>query len=244
MITDMKLVFHTATDIGKVRTVNQDSLLADEKNKLFIVADGMGGHQGGEVASQLAVQEVLNQLAGKTPENSSIIEEMQQAFQKANTMVFNEGEKNIELRGMGTTLCVFFAANDNTAYIGNVGDSRLYMAKDHKLWQLTEDHSFAAGQIKAAILSGVKDNSMQNSHFLTRSVGFLPTVEPDISVKNLEKGEIYLLCSDGLCGFVANEVIKDILFNCPVEQIPEECVKKALQAGGEDNVSVIAIEIQ
>ena len=239
----MKPVFYTATDVGLVRSVNQDSVLADEKNKLFIVADGMGGHQGGEVASQLAVQEVLKQLDGKTAENSSLTDEIKIAFENANSTVFNEGEKNIELRGMGTTLCVFFMNEDN-AYIGNVGDSRLYLSKDDKLWQLTEDHSFTTNQMKAKILMGKEDTTIQNSHFLTKSVGFLPSVEPDFSVKNLQKGEIYLLCSDGLCGFVTNEVIKDILLNCPIETVADECVKKALEAGGEDNVSVIAIEIQ
>ena len=239
----MKPVFYTATHVGLVRSVNQDSILADEKNKLFIVADGMGGHQGGEVASQMAVQEVLKELDGKTAENSSLLAEMKIAFEKANTTVFNEGEKNIELRGMGTTLCVLFMNEDN-AYIGNVGDSRLYLAKEDKLWQLTEDHSFTTNQIKAKILMGKEDINVQNSHFLTKSVGFLPSVEPDFSVKTLQNGEIYLLCSDGLCSFVTNEVIKDILFNCPVETISDECVKKALEAGGEDNVSVITIEIK
>ncbi len=239
----MKPVFYTATHVGLVRSVNQDSILADEKNKLFIVADGMGGHQGGEVASQMAVQEVLKHLDGKTAESSSIMDEIKIAFKKANTTVFNEGEKNIELRGMGTTLCVFFMNEDNV-YIGNVGDSRLYLAKDDKLWQLTEDHSFTTNQIKAKILMRKEDITVQNSHFLTKSVGFLPAVEPDFSVKTLQKGEIYLLCSDGLCGFITNEVIKDILFNCPVETISDECVKKALEAGGEDNVSVITIEIK
>ena len=239
----MKPVFYTATHVGLVRPVNQDSILADEKNKLFIVADGMGGHQGGEVASKLAVEEIFKHLDGKTQENSSLMDEMKMAFEKANTSVFLKGEKNIELRGMGTTLCVFYI-NEDTAYIGNVGDSRLYMAKDNKLWQLTEDHSFTTNQIKAKILIGKEDTNVQNSHFLTKSVGFLPTVEPDFSIKTLQKGEIYLLCSDGLCGFVANEVIKDILFNCPVETVADECVKKALEAGGEDNISVIAIEIQ
>lgn len=239
----MKPVFYTATHVGLVRSVNQDSILADAKNKLFIVADGMGGHQGGEVASKLAVEEIFKQLDGKTSENSSLMDEMKTAFEKANTSVFNKGEKNIELRGMGTTLCVFYIDEGN-AYIGNVGDSRLYMAKDNKLWQLTEDHSFTTNQIKARILIGKEDVNVQNSHFLTKSVGFLPAVEPDFSIKTLQKGEIYLLCSDGLCGFVANEVIKDILFNCPVETVADECVKKALEAGGEDNISVIAIEIQ
>jgi len=239
----MQSVFYTATNVGLVRNVNQDSILADAKNKLFIVADGMGGHQGGEVASKLAVEEVFKQLDGKTSENSSLMGEMKIAFEKANTSVFLKGEKNLKLRGMGTTLCVFYI-DGNNAYIGNVGDSRLYMAKDNKLWQLTEDHSFTTNHIKAKILTGKEDVNVKNSPYLTKSVGFLPTVEPDFSVKNLQPGEIYLLCSDGLCGIVANEVIKNILFNYPVESIADECVKKALEAGGEDNISVIVIEIK
>ena len=242
--SSMKPVFYTATDKGLVRTVNQDYLLADEKNSLFVVADGMGGHQGGEVASRLAVEEISKHLDGKGSLSAmEIIEEMKIAFTQANTRVFNEGEKNPELRGMGTTLCVFFLGADGMGYIGHVGDSRIYLAKQDNLWQITEDHSFTADQIKVGLLLGRQDMKIPASHFLTRSVGFLSTVQPDFSIKKTEKGEIYILCSDGLSGFVNYEVIKSLIFNHPVERIAGECLKKALSAGGGDNVSVIVVEI-
>jgi protein phosphatase len=244
-IFGMKLAFYSATDVGLVRHNNQDSLLADGDNRLFIVADGMGGHQGGEVASSLAVKVISRKLAGLVRKEESLIDDVRLACIEANRVIYNEGRKNIELRGMGTTLCLFLIKENGQAYIANIGDSRLYMEKDDKMWLLTEDHNFLTNQLKVNFLSGESTTSSSaEENVLTKSVGFFPTVEPDIFEKTVETGEKYLICSDGLSGFVPDQEIQGILKTCALQDVPKECMKKALDAGGEDNISVIAIEVQ
>lgn len=241
----MKLAFYSATDVGLVRHDNQDSLLVDGDNRLFIVADGMGGHQGGEVASSLAVQVVSRKLAGVVKKEGSLFNDIREACLEANKVIHDEGRKNVELRGMGTTLCLFIIKENGQAYIANIGDSRLYMEKNNQMWLLTEDHTFLNNRLKAAFLSGetVSPTSIEEN-VLTKSVGFFPTIEPDIFEKTVEPKEKYLICSDGLSGFVSNQEIQTILKTYPLQDIPGECIKRALDAGGEDNVSVIAIGIQ
>ena len=241
----MKLVFYSATDVGLVRHNNQDSLLADGDNRLFVVADGMGGHQGGEVASRLAVQVISHKLAGKAEKEDSLVDDIREACVEANRVIYNKGQQHIELRGMGTTLCFFVVKENGQAYIANIGDSRLYMEKDDKVWLLTEDHNLMTNQIKVSFLSGdpILPESVEEN-VLTKSVGFFPTIDPDIFEKTVEKGEKYLICSDGLSGFVPDQEIHNILKTCALQDIPKECIKRALDKGGEDNISVIVIEVQ
>ncbi len=241
----MELVFYSATDVGLVRHNNQDSILADGNNRLFMVADGMGGHKGGEVASLLAVKTLSNKLTGKTKKNKSLFEDIYSACVEANKVIYNKSQKKVELRGMGTTLCLFLVRHDGLAYIANIGDSRLYMEKQGKMWLLTEDHNFITNQMKTSFLSGedMPEPTSENSA-LTKSVGFFASVEPDIFERQVEKGEKYLICSDGLSSFVPDTEINAILQNHSLQNVPKECIKRALDAGGDDNVSVIVIEVQ
>ena len=242
----MKLAFSSATHVGLVRSNNQDSILSSADNQLFVVADGMGGHQGGEVASKMAVQVILKVLDGKAEKEESLVDDLKLACAEANRTIYNEGQKHADLKGMGTTLCLFMISkHDNKGYIVNIGDSRLYMLKAGEMWLLTEDHNFLTSHMKASFLSGesVPPNIFEENS-LTKSLGFYPSVEPDIFEKKVEKGEKYLICSDGLSGFVPYEEIQAILQTYPLEQVSKACVKKALEAGGGDNVSVIAIEVQ
>ena len=244
----MKIIAHSATHIGLVRTENQDTVFSDINNRIFIVADGMGGHRGGKVASQLAVEVISNKLNNflKTQnKESSVSSELREAYKEANKAVYSKGQKHSHLQGMGTTVCAFFIQEDHTAYIGNVGDSRLYMSKNNHLWQLTEDHTFANNQLKISLMTKEKmPSAFIDDHILTKSVGFTASVEPDIFKKKVERDEIYMMCSDGLSGLVSNQEIEDILNTYPVERIPDNCIQRALKAGGMDNISVLAIEIQ
>ena len=241
----MKPVFYSATDIGPVRQSNQDSILTDGENRLFIVADGMGGHQGGEVASKMVVNVVAQGLAEKAQKQDITSDDIREIVLSANKTIYDKGQKNINLRGMGTTLCFLVIDRQGRAYIVNIGDSRVYMEKDGKMWLLTEDHNFMTNQVKACFLSGeALPEPSSEDHVLTRSVGFFPMVEPDIFEKQVEKGEKYLICSDGLSGFVPYEDIHAIVKNTPLKDIPAECVEKAKKSGSDDNISVIVIEIQ
>ena len=241
-----KWKFYSDTNVGRVRKENQDSILVNGEHGLFVVADGMGGHQGGAVASRLAVQIIERHLIGDSEKTGKVSSShIKQACLAANKAIYLEGQKDIMLRGMGTTLCFLYIHKDGRAYIANIGDSRIYMNKNNKLWLLTEDHNFLTQQLKACFLSGEKRlESSPEDDVLTKSVGFFATVEPDIFEKTVEKGEQYLICSDGLSGFVSDSEIHDILKNTAGRNVPKECIKKALTAGGGDNVSVIVVEIQ
>ena len=242
----MKLVFYSATDIGPVRRNNQDSILADGDKGLFIVADGMGGHQGGEVASRLAVEIMSKQIEKIRQKQGDISStHLREACVQTNKMIYNEGQKDLSLRGMGTTLCMLLVEEDGQSYIINIGDSRLYMEKEGQMWLLTEDHNFLTNQRKASFLSGETGwESSADDNVLTRSVGFFPHLELDLFERKVEKKEKYLICSDGLSGFVPDQKIRDILTKCDLQDIPEQCIKTALEHGSEDNISVIVIEIQ
>lgn len=255
----MKVQSYFATHIGLVRDENQDSVFSHPETRLFIVADGMGGHQGGKVASQMAIkilsEKLLPSLSQKTP-SSDLPQALQEAYQEANQTIYNEGQKQEHLRGMGTTVCLFLVREDGTAFIGNVGDSRCYMRGEsppHPLWQLTEDHTFATNQLKISLMTGdthtASDKnketspSLKEDHILTKSVGFTPTVEPDLLKRQVRAGEVYLLCSDGLTGMIPNKKIEHIMNTQKVENIPQECVDEALKAGGLDNIAVVAVKI-
>jgi len=242
----MKLEFFSATDVGLVRSNNQDSLLADGENRIFIVADGMGGHKGGEVASKMAVQIVSKNIANNIKKAGSLVRSIKLACAEANQTIYKKGQKDINLRGMGTTLCAFIIKSDGLAYIVNVGDSRLYMQKDNQMWLLTEDHNFITAQIKSNFLSGesMPLEPSPEDNVLTKSVGFFPRIEPDIVEKNVEKGERYLICSDGLSGLVPEPEIHEILKTPDLKSVPKKCIKRALDSGGNDNISVIVIEVQ
>ena len=150
----------------------------------------MGGHQGGEVASSLAVQVISRKLAGVVKKEGSLLDDIRVACIEANRVIYNEGRKNSELRGMGTTLCLFVIKEDGQAYIANVGDSRLYMEKDNRMWLVTEDHNFLTNQLKASFLSGENvTTSSGEENVLTKSVGFFPTVERRFLKKRWKKGK-------------------------------------------------------
>ena len=239
----MKLAFYSATDVGASRKDNQDSILTDRAKGLFIVADGMGGHQGGGTASKMAVQIISRELEKKS-DFDTVADHLKKTILTANKAIYNEGQKEALLRGMGTTLCLFLITPDGQSYIVNVGDSRLYLEKEGKMWQLTEDHNFITSKRKANALIKETMQFSAEDNVLTKSVGFFPVVEPDIFEKKVEKGDKYLICSDGLSGFVPQKDLQHILQTVPLKDIPQECIKKALVLGSDDNISVIVIEVQ
>ena len=232
------------TDIGLKREINQDSILVDSEISLFVVADGMGGHRGGEVASAMAVevaQEIVEQKLGASGPVSprDIIRSL---FREASRKIFLKSTRdNPELMGMGTTLVVALCYN-NKIYVGNVGDSRAYLFKESNLWQITEDHSLVNEQIRAGIIRPEDQEAVSGRNVITRSVGFEEEVVVDIVEREFVPGEIYLLCSDGLSGMVSNEKIADICRKNGPQKIVEQCVEAAKAAGGDDNISVIVIK--
>jgi protein phosphatase len=233
------------TDVGLKRDINQDSILIDKNLSLFIVADGMGGHRGGEVASAMAVeavQEVVEEQFGSGgPISPRDI--LKKAYREASKRIFLKSTReNPELMGMGTTM-VLALAFENKLFFANVGDSRAYLFKDSNLWQITEDHSLVNEQIRAGILDPNNPESIVGRNVITRSVGFEENVDVDIVEREITPGEIYLICSDGLCGLVSNEKIAEICRKNSAPTIVGQCIDAAKRAGGDDNISVIVIKV-
>lgn len=236
------------THKGQKRTTNQDGIVIEESLGLYIVADGMGGMggpQGGEVASKMATEyavKVVKEEIAKGPIKSPR-DLITKIYRTCSEKIFEKSlEEQGRLRGMGTTMVVAYRFNDDL-YIGNVGDSRCYMFSCPYLWQLTEDHSLINEQIRAGLIKESDRPTAYGKNLITRSVGFEHAVECDIIVKNLNPGEYFLMCSDGLTGLVPDERISDIMMNVPNELIAERCVMEANWAGGDDNVTTLVIKV-
>lgn len=231
------------TDKGLKRENNQDTFLINESLGLFIVADGMGGHSGGEVASQLAVkttEEFVFQNASKFPSSRDLIT---QAYSVASRKIYEMAHQpGSELAGMGTTMVLLYA-KDQSFFIGNVGDSRVYLHREPHLWQLTEDHSLINEHIRAGTLTEAQIKTFANKNVITRSVGYESEVQADILERPVTVGDRFLLCSDGLSSLVNDDEICQILNQKKGHEVVDECVARALQKGGDDNVTVVLVEV-
>lgn len=235
------LVTATAqTDKGKRRKRNEDSVLARADQGIFVVADGMGGYRGGEIASKLAVATIERAFATQTfdgPEDDAIprrASELARAIQMANEAILEhaEGDKNLE--GMGTTICAArFSANKQRLYVGHVGDSRIYCYRNGKLRQMTTDHT-----MKDLGVTG------DGAAHLSRAVGVWPVVPIDIVLGKPQPGDVYLLCSDGLTKMVTDEDILAVLrASTSPTTVVDALVNAANDHGGKDNVSVIVVRV-
>lgn len=231
------------TDVGLKREANEDSILVDESLGLFVVADGMGGHEGGEVASDIAVKTAQELVKNKyqfgkiSPENL-----LRKIYEVASARIFRKGNvENPELMGMGTTMVMGLFHNGHL-YIGNVGDSRCYLFTDNKFWQLTADHSLVHEQIRAGLIREEDAETVAGKNVITKSVGFEEEVEPDIIVREVKKGELYLFCSDGLTGMVTDTKLCETLKEMKPSKAIDQCITLAKKGGGDDNISVVLVK--
>ena len=227
------------SDVGQRRSNNQDSFLISEVNGVYAVADGMGGHSGGEVASALAVktlEKVFPDL--KVP---SVPARLEQSVQLANKVIYEQSQANAGLQGMGTTLTAT-AVDGEWLHIAQVGDSRCYLYRDCELYQITEDHSQIYELIKAGLITEANTGLVQKN-VITRSVGYERNLNVDLFTRKMGVGDRYLICSDGLSGMVSNEQIARVLQNFDVDTAVRNLVDLANLQGGEDNVSVIVFEV-
>ncbi len=232
------------TDKGKIRELNEDSLFVDEDIGLFIVADGMGGHQAGEVASEMAVKIIADSIKKNLSDNnmSSLIKE---SISKANNEILLESRKNTNLSGMGTTV-VLAMLNDNKLHIANVGDSRAYLIKNNRIKQLTEDHSKVAELVRWGAITKEEARVYPGRNIITKALGTTESVEADIKTISMKTGDYILLCTDGLTDVLKDEEIRDIIIISSNGSIDEKCKKLINQAnekGGGDNVTAVLINI-
>ena len=239
----MKFDVAALTDVGLKREINQDSVLVNHDLGLFVVADGMGGHRGGEVASALAVETVQDFLRDRLNEfrqapKKLLVEAYREASARIHSKSTNESP---ELMGMGTTMVLMMILQDK-AYIANVGDSRAYLYRAPNLWQMTEDHSLINEQIKAGVIMEEEAGHVLGRNVITRSVGFEREVIADLVERQIQPDDLFLLCSDGLSGLITNEKIAEVCKKGSLKEIAQKCVSEAKKAGGDDNVSVILIK--
>lgn len=235
------------TDIGKSRELNQDYFYISEETeepRLYILADGMGGYKGGEIASKLATESVKKYINSNfqeiSKEKEEILKLIENAVEYANMVVYEKSKDDKELEGMGTTLEVCLIYN-NKAYIGHVGDSRIYRVRKDIIRKLTKDHSYVQQLVEDKKITREEAKVHPKKNMLTRALGCTPYVEPDLRARNFEKGDIFIICSDGLTNMVDEKRIYELVKE-NVSTAADELVKEANEAGGYDNITVIIIE--
>lgn len=224
------------TDVGKVRANNQDAPIVSEKLRLYGVADGMGGHKGGEVASTSARDNLLRELEGKTPSVAAL----SGAIEEVNRQIYHQQEHDDALTGMGTTLSVLWMS-DNFVYIGHVGDSRVYLLRDGEFKQMTLDHSLVEQLVREGVLTEEEAQNHPMRNIITRAIGTDESVEVDVVVEERRKGDLWLACSDGLHGLVDDRQMRDALRQYAPEKAADALLKAALDAGGRDNVTLVIV---
>ena len=237
----MRLEWAALSDRGRRRTTNEDAFLADSGLGLFVVADGMGGHAAGEVASRLAVDTLRQALLELAPlaEPRAALES---AVRLANQAIFEQTLQQQDLQGMGTTV-VFLLAAPAVAWIGHVGDSRAYRIRAGAIQQLTHDHSWVGEQVRQGLLSPEEARKHPWRNVVTRALGSKDRVEVDLDAEPLRPGDTILLCSDGLNTMLGEEQILDAVRGAGnnLEEACRQLVERANKRGGEDNVTVLLL---
>lgn len=239
----------TRTDIGKTRSMNQDSFFVSENKKnglnLYILADGMGGYKGGEIASKVAITAVSKYITEKfetiSKDKQSILDLIEDAIEFANSAIYEESEQDEELQDMGTTLEVVLIYKGKI-YMGHIGDSRVYRIRKNKMKKITTDHSYVEKLIQDGEITREESYNHPKKNLLIKALGTDEDVEPDLIYTVLNPSDIIIMCSDGLTNMLREEEILDIVKENTDEKITEILVDKANEAGGRDNITVIVID--
>lgn len=245
--------FAAASDRGRVRQLNEDCCEAfdlgyPEKPLCFIIADGMGGHNAGEMASRMAVDCVRSLLTKKTDEMTaqpdSICSKIDAVFKQANDEIYRAALKNDKYSGMGTTIIAAVIYNKHI-YIGHVGDSRAYLVRNGAILQITEDHSFVEALIKNGTITKAEAENHPNRHAITRALGVEAEVAVDSYDYEMLTGDYVVLCTDGLSNMISDdEILKCTMAGQNPEQTCAALIEEANSRGGSDNVSVIVVNSQ
>jgi protein phosphatase len=240
------------TDLGLKRELNEDSFLADSNISLYIVADGMGGHAGGNIASKMSVNVIRKRVRAARKagvlfskdavenESPAILKMLEESIKEASAKIFDKSDKQPELAGMGTTVTLMLT-HGKRAYVAHVGDSRLYRLRASKFEQLTEDHSLVNEQVKAGFITSEEAQHSRFRNIITRSVGFESEVTADTLSLVMKPADVFLICSDGLTGMVEDDEIQETIKKARLSQAPARLVDLANRAGGEDNVTVVVM---
>ncbi len=243
---------HGQTDVGRVRPTNQDSYLVDESTGLFIVADGMGGHAGGEIASRLCIQEICAFLrkhdqvfaadAARKHPDAKILTALAEAVNHASAKIYDRALEDPALKGMGTTATLLKIV-DNYGYIAHVGDSRIYLIRSGFIYQVSLDHSLVSEQVRAGLITKEEAELHHLRNVITRSVGYQEEEYIDTTAIALGEGDKLILCSDGLHGKISDQ---DMVRHSRGDHSDSvsKLIDLANERGGDDNISVIIVAIQ
>lgn len=250
----MKIASHALTDVGKKRQKNEDNYLINEKLRLYIIADGMGGHSGGEYASKLAVttiEEVISGInsdpeatviSGVNTDEADFGDRLRYAIEMASSKIYDKALFDSTLKGMGTTtVAAIFHAGQ--VYVANVGDSRAYLFHANHMQQITTDHSLVSEQLQAGFISRGEAKGHKLKNIITRSVGYQEEVEIDIKKFDLHMGDKILLCTDGLSNMLDDDEICKIVVDNPIKIACKKLIERGNEKGGEDNITALLMEV-
>jgi len=245
-----------ATHVGRQRQHNEDSYLVSDDSRLFVVADGMGGHAAGEIASRIAVESITEFILHTKEDDGTWPHAYDEKFSRAtnrlmaavrlsNTKVLEAMRKDARLRGMGTTVVACMVDADVISF-AHVGDSRAYMIRDSKISRITNDHSWVFEQVQAGMLTEAEAEKHPLRNVITRALGGALQVNPDASEINARTGDVYLLCSDGLTGMVTEEEIQRLVneSNGDLQGACQKLIDSANEHGGVDNITAILVRAE
>jgi len=247
----MRITSAGITNVGMKRQNNEDNYLVNDAIGVYVVCDGMGGHAGGEYASQIAVttiEEVLSNIRDENPEldvatgEQITQEKIKYAIRLAGKRIYERAQADPEFRGMGTT-AVILLFRKGMAYLAHVGDSRGYLVRGGEITQRTEDHSWVNEQIKAGLITPETAKHHRFRNIITRSLGFQEEVEIDTQVLRAEPGDLYLLCSDGLSNLIEDREILEMLVEKSFQEVARELIDTANQRGGDDNITLVIARV-
>lgn len=242
-----QLSVQSVSDIGLVRQNNEDALKFLKESSFFVLADGMGGHLAGEIASN----EAVNLMCSLFQKNESCfqqgietaVQSLKKIIQEVNTQIYHLGKKNVAYRGMGTTLCCLYFHGEGLVY-GHVGDSRIYLFRKGKLEQITQDHSLMRELIELGQLSEQQASDFLYKNIITKAIGTEINVEPAVKHMSVEADDIFLVCTDGLSDLLTLIEIQTILSEHTENKAIQILLEKAIDYGGYDNISMILLKVQ
>ena len=242
------------TDVGRKRPHNEDYYLVDDENEIFIVCDGMGGANAGEIASQMAVEiigqrmreniEDIRELSAQNTFDSKqkIKTIISDAVSEASLKIFELASKEEGKRGMGTTLVMLIICGEN-AFISSVGDSRAYLVRDNQVYQVTEDHTLVQEQLKRGLITPEEAKNVTYGNVITRAVGVMESVIVDTTHIEMMPGDMFLLCTDGLHGYTEDKDILEFTSYSTLEEMANNAIAYANQRGGKDNITTIFVRV-
>ena len=245
----LRLEVAELTDVGRRRDSNEDNLTRlvpkdpktmDQKGAIFVVADGMGGHAAGEVASEIAVETIREEYYES--ESEDVPEALLRAIKHANQVIYERATEQAGRAGMGTT-CVAVVARGGVAYIANVGDSRVYLIRDGQIRQVTHDHSWVAEQVRAGMLTEEQARTHAHRNVITRALGTQPEVEADLFIEPIQDSDLFLLCSDGLSGPVPEPDLNRIGLTGSPDEAVRDLIAQANEQGGPDNITAVLVHV-